>query len=55
VHREGTAGVLLQAVEDFDRTGHTDSAIPGSDVARAQLHALGTAVATIDSILGQPD
>jgi c-di-GMP-related signal transduction protein len=64
VHRRGQVGVLLAAIEQFERTGQAgpnpEPAIPGSpvittaDVARAHLHALGTAIDTIDSILGQP-
>jgi hypothetical protein len=45
-------GALLQAVEQFERTGQTGSLVPTADVSQAHLHALGTAVDTIDSILG---
>jgi EAL and modified HD-GYP domain-containing signal transduction protein len=64
VHRRGQVGVLLAAIEQFERTGQVgpspEPPIPGrpaittADVARAHLHALGTAIDTIDSILGQP-
>lgn len=52
VQREGDIGTLLASVEEFDRTGRTSAQIPSSEVSRAQLHALGTAVETIDAILG---
>jgi c-di-GMP-related signal transduction protein len=54
VHRQGQVGALLDAIDEFDRTGQTVSIIPASDMSWAHLHALGTAVATVDSILGQP-
>ncbi|HST84311.1 MAG TPA: HDOD domain-containing protein [Kineosporiaceae bacterium] len=69
VHRSGQVGVLLAAIEQFERTGqagpntepsNTERLVAGvpviatADVARAHLHALGTAIDTIDSILGQP-
>jgi EAL and modified HD-GYP domain-containing signal transduction protein len=54
VLRQGQVGALLDAIDEFDRTGQTMSIIPASDMSRAHLHALGTAVATVDSILGQP-
>ena len=54
VHRQGQVGRLLDAVEQFERTGETTEAMETSDVSHAQLHALGTAIDTIDSILGQP-
>jgi EAL and modified HD-GYP domain-containing signal transduction protein len=52
VSREGKVGQLLEAVEQFERTGQTGSLVPTSEVSQAHLHALGTAVDTIDSILG---
>jgi EAL and modified HD-GYP domain-containing signal transduction protein len=54
VARQGQVGALLDAIDEFDRTGQTDSLIPAADMSWAHLHALGTAVATVDSILGQP-
>jgi c-di-GMP-related signal transduction protein len=54
VGKEGQMGRLLSAVEQFERTGETMSEIETSDVSHAHLHALGTAIDTIDSILGQP-
>jgi c-di-GMP-related signal transduction protein len=54
VQRQGQLGELLNAVEQFERTGLTSSAIETSQVSRAHLHALGTAIDTIDSILGVP-
>jgi len=78
VHRQGQVGVLLAAIERFERTGETDptpvagNQIPvqivpvqgvstwdapvftTSEVSHAHLHALGTAIDTIDSILGPP-
>jgi hypothetical protein len=55
VGREGQVGRLLSAVEQFERTGDAGSAITASAVSQAHLHALGTAVETIDSILGEPE
>jgi c-di-GMP-related signal transduction protein len=52
VYRKGKVGALLEAVEQFERTGQTGSLMPTSEVSQAHLHALGTAVDTIDSILG---
>jgi len=54
VNREGQMGGLLDAIDEFARTGQSSSLIPTSDVSWAHLHGLGAAVATIDSILGQP-
>jgi EAL and modified HD-GYP domain-containing signal transduction protein len=66
VHRRGQVGLLLAAIEQFERTGQVDperptadatenvQVITTADVSRAHLHALGSAVDTIDSILGQP-
>jgi EAL and modified HD-GYP domain-containing signal transduction protein len=84
VDRHGQVGLLLAAIEQFEKTGQTDptpepvsaaapisagatALIPvqsgstwdapvfsTSDVSRAHLHALGTAIDTIDSILGAP-
>jgi c-di-GMP-related signal transduction protein len=55
VSREGQLGRLLGAVEQFERTGDTMSAIDTAEVSHAHLHALGTAIDTIDSILGRPE
>ena len=55
VQREGQLGELLNAVEQFEQTGQTNSAIETAQVSRAHLHALGTAIDTIDSILGVPE
>ena len=56
VNGDGPMGELLYAIEQFDRTGDTMSATIGtSEVSHAHLHALGTAIDTIDSILGQPE
>jgi c-di-GMP-related signal transduction protein len=57
VDRRGQVGELLAAIEQFERTGRAgaDDAVVGThEVSRAHLHALGTAVDTIDSILGPP-
>lgn len=54
VHREGQLGALLDAVEQFEQTGQTVASIDAADVSRAHLHALGTAIDIIDSILGPP-
>lgn len=55
VSREGRLGGLLDSIEEFERTGETTSRIPTSEISRAHLHALGGAIDTIDTILGQPE
>jgi EAL and modified HD-GYP domain-containing signal transduction protein len=55
VNREGQMGGLLSAVEQFERTGDVLSSFNTSEVSHAHLHALGTAIDTIDSILGRPE
>jgi c-di-GMP-related signal transduction protein len=53
LQRTGVLGALLDAVEEFDRTGVTTSAVFATDaVSRAHLHALGTAMETVGSLLG---
>ena len=54
VQREGQLGELLNAVNQFEQTGQTVTAIDATKLSRAHLHALGTAIDTIDSILGVP-
>jgi c-di-GMP-related signal transduction protein len=54
VQREGQLGELLNAVKQFEQTGQTVTAIDATKLSRAHLHALGTAIDTIDSILGVP-
>jgi c-di-GMP-related signal transduction protein len=51
---EGPVGALLDDVEAFDRTGKAPAAVPTSDMSSAQLHALDTAMTTVDAILGAP-
>ncbi len=53
VGREGPVGRLMHAVEEFDRSGTTDEELAPEEVSRARLHALGDAVAAIDSVLGE--
>ena len=53
LQRAGVLGALLDAVEEFDRTGATTSAwFPTSAVSAAHLHGLGAAMATVGSLLG---
>jgi c-di-GMP-related signal transduction protein len=59
VDRRGQVGELLSAIEEFERTGGCGNGVSGTTIdtakiSRAHLHALGTAVDTIDSILGEP-
>jgi EAL and modified HD-GYP domain-containing signal transduction protein len=51
---EGPVGALLDDVEAFDRTGKTPVVVPTADMSSAQLHALDTAMTTVDAILGAP-
>ncbi len=51
VHRAGPLADLVRAVEEFDRTGHADESLPIWEVSRARLHALGLAMATVDSVM----
>ncbi len=55
VVRAGQMGALLGAVEQFERTGEAGPDLDTSTVSLAHLHALGTAIDTIDSILGRPE
>jgi EAL and modified HD-GYP domain-containing signal transduction protein len=53
LQRAGVLGALLDAVEEFDGTGQTTSAVfPTAAVSRAHLHALGSAMATVGSLVG---
>ncbi len=53
LRREGDLGVMLDAVEEFGRGGTTTSEVFDTQtVAHAHLHALGAAVATVDSLGG---
>ncbi len=53
LEREGELGALLDAVEEFDQTGLTTSEILHTDVVEsAHLHALGAAVMTVDTLIG---
>ena len=51
VHRAGPVADLVHAVEEYDRSGQTFT-LPAADVSRARLHALGLAIATVDSVMG---
>ena len=52
VAHQGQVGELLVSIEGFEQTGASATPIVTSEVSRAHLHALGTAIDTIDSILG---
>lgn len=62
VQGRGQVGLLLAAAQEFEATGQAGEGdqepdgprISTADVSRAHLHALGTAIDTIDSILGPP-
>jgi c-di-GMP-related signal transduction protein len=51
---EGPVGALIGDVETFDRTGEAPTTVPTADMSSAQLHALDTAMTTVDAILGAP-
>jgi c-di-GMP-related signal transduction protein len=55
VRREGPMGQLLAAVDRFEHTGLTTAAFEAAVVSTAHLQALGTAIDTIDSLLGRPE
>jgi c-di-GMP-related signal transduction protein len=54
VTHQGQVGEMLTSIEGFEQTGASGTPIVTSEVSRAHLHALGTAIDTIDSILGPP-
>ncbi|GAB3680714.1 EAL and HDOD domain-containing protein [Angustibacter aerolatus] len=54
LHGEGPLGEVLEAIVSLERDGTVSGSVPASDVSRAQLHALGSAVETVDAILGTP-
>ncbi|GAB3681635.1 EAL and HDOD domain-containing protein [Angustibacter aerolatus] len=51
VHRSGPVGVLVSAVEQFDRTGTTTGSLSTDRLDEARLAALASAIETVDAVL----